>query len=411
VTDDSPIRRLADWSAGDLRELVAEWGSPLYVVDLDRVAANYERLRAAFPDAHVRYAAKANAGHAVLARLATEGAGVECASAGEVQRALDAGFVPDEVLYTAVNPPDRDLDVVVATAASAPDLTINVGARDTLDRLEERGYDGRLCVRVHPGVGAGHGESVATGADAKFGVPVDEAPAVVADAAARGFDVVGVHTHAGSGFTNDDLDAHRAVVEAVASVARRVDVDLEFVDVGGGFGVPYRPAEEPLDLDRVAATTREALADVDATPAIEPGRYLVADAGVLLTAVNTVKPAGDEVLAGTDAGMTTLLRPALYGSYHHVRNLAPDAADRPTETVSVVGPICESTDVLAESRSLPRPERGDVLAVGNAGAYGIEMASQYNSRPRPPVVALSGDETRLVRRRETIDDLTATEVR
>jgi len=411
MTDVPRVRRLTDWSAARLRDLVETHGSPAYVIDLDRVGANYERLAAAFPEAEIRYAAKANAGRAVLERLAAEGAGVECASAGEVRRALDAGFAPGDLHYTAVNPPARDLEYVLDVAESAPAITITAGARDTIDRLEAMGYRGRLCVRIHPGVGAGHGESVATGADAKFGIPADAAPAVVADAAERGFDVVGVHAHAGSGFTNEDLDAHRAVVETVADVATQVGVDLEFVDVGGGFGVPYLPDEEPLDLERVAETTRDALADVDATLAIEPGRYLVADAGVLLTTVNTVKPAGEEVLAGTDAGMTTLLRPALYGAYHHVRNLAPDADERQTETVSVVGPVCESTDVIAESRTLPRPKRGDVLAVGNAGAYGIEMALQYNSRPRPPVVALSDGEDRVVRRRETVDHLTAAEGR
>jgi len=196
--------------------------------------------------------------------------------------------------------------------------------------------------------------------------------------------VVGIHAHVGSGMLDDaDVESHREVVERLATVARESPVDLSFVDVGGGFGVPYHPDEEPLDLEAVAATTRDVLADVDAELVVEPGRYLVADAGVLLTEVNTVKSTDDATLAGVDAGMTTLLRPALYGAHHEVQSLAADAAERDEDLVSVVGPICESTDVLAEDRRLPRPERSDLLAVGNAGAYGIEMASQYNSRPRP----------------------------
>jgi len=251
---------------------------------------------------------------------------------------------------------------------------------------------------------------VATGADAKFGVPHDRAVDVLRRADARGFDVVGVHAHVGSGMLSEsDVAAHREVVERLAEVAREAPVELEFVDVGGGFGVPYRPDEDALDLDAVADATRDALADVDAELVVEPGRFFVADAGVLLTEVNTVKRTDGPTLAGVDAGMTTLLRPALYGAHHEVRALARDAHDRPARTVTVVGPICESTDVLAERRRLPRPERGDLLAVGNAGAYGVEMASQYNSRPRPAVAVLDGGDDRLARERDSLTDLTTPE--
>jgi diaminopimelate decarboxylase len=396
------VRRLSDWSVVGLRDLAAEYGTPLYVQDLDRVAQNYDRLTAAFPDADVHYAVKANAGRSVLEALREMGAGAECASAGEVHRALDAGFAPADIHYTAVNPPSQDLDYVLD---AAPDATFVVGATDTIERLADRGFDGRLAVRVHPKVGAGHSEDVATGADAKFGIPYERAVDALRDAVARGFDVVGIHAHVGSGMLDDaDVEAHREVVERLAAVAREAPADLEFVDVGGGFGVPYHPDQAPLDLQAVADATREELADVDADLVVEPGRFLVADAGVLLTDVNTVKATDGPMLAGVDAGMTTLLRPALYDAYHEVRSLARDASDRPERSVTVVGPICESTDVLAENRRLPRPERGDLLAVGNAGAYGIEMASQYNSRPRPAVVAVADDDRRLARERDSLSD-------
>ena len=401
------VRRLSDWSAVGLRDLAAEYGTPLYVQDLDRVAQNYDRLTAAFPDADVHYAVKANAGRSVLEALREMGAGAECASAGEVHRALDAGFAPADIHYTAVNPPSQDLDYVLD---AAPDATFVVGATDTIERLADRGFDGRLAVRVHPKVGAGHSEDVATGADAKFGIPYERAVDALRDAVARGFDVVGIHAHVGSGMLDDaDVEAHREVVERLAAVAREAPADLEFVDVGGGFGVPYHPDQAPLDLQAVADATREELADVDADLVVEPGRFLVADAGVLLTDVNTVKATDGPMLAGVDAGMTTLLRPALYDAYHEVRSLARDASDRPERSVTVVGPICESTDVLAENRRLPRPERGDLLAVGNAGAYGIEMASQYNSRPRPAVVAVADGDHRLARERDSLSDLTTPE--
>jgi diaminopimelate decarboxylase len=400
------VRRLSAWDAADLETLAAEYGTPLYVTDPGRVRENCRRLRAAFPAADVRYAAKAHTGRAVLETVREEGLGVECASAGEVDRAFAAGFRGAEVQYTAVNPPARDLDYVVDQWRERPDLTVTVGARDTLDRLRDRGFDGRLCVRVNPGVGAGHHEKVQTGGHAKFGVPYDRALDLVETVRERAT-FVGLHAHAGSGISGDDLQAHRELVRRMGELARAVE-PLEFVDVGGGFGVPYSEDEPPLDLASVAAATREALGPVDATLAVEPGRYVVADAGVLLTRVNTVKPATETTVAGVDAGMTTLLRPAMYDAYHAVRNLT--GPDRETISVTVAGPICETGDVLCEDRALARPRRGDLLAVGNAGAYGYEMSSTYNSRPRPAEVALTDGTPRRSRRRETLQDLTELEV-
>jgi len=404
------VRRLADWSAADCSDLAEEYGTPLYVTDLDRVRENAARLLAAFPDADVRYAVKAHTGRAVLETVRDAGLGAECASAGEVVRALDAGY--DEVQYTAVNPPAEDLDVVLDRWRDGASLTVVAGARDTIERLRDRGYDGRLAIRVNPGVGAGHHEKVTTGGHAKFGVPYDRVPELLSGARAD-FDVVGIHAHAGSGISGDQLDDHRELVARMGALAREVG-DLEFVDVGGGFGVPYREDEPPLDLDAVAEATREALGDVDAELAIEPGRYLVADAGVLLTRVNTVKPVGGDgsdgtvpVVAGVDAGMTTLLRPAMYDAYHSIRNLTDERPERP---VTVAGPVCETSDLFCEERPMPTPRRDDLLAIGNAGAYGYEMASTYNSRPRPAEVVMDGDEPRVARRRETLDALTELEV-
>jgi diaminopimelate decarboxylase len=405
------VRRSSDWDAERLRGLAEEFDTPLYVLDCDRVAENATRLREAFPDADVSYAVKANTTRPVLETVRDAGVGAECASAGEVQRALDAGFSGADVRYTAVNPPARDLDHVVSLSREH-DLVVTVGAADTLDQLADRGYDGRLCIRANPGVGAGHHEKVSTGAAPKFGVPYDRVPDLAATAVDRGFDLVGLHAHAGSGISGEDLDAHRELVVRMARLARRVtsDVtDLDFVNVGGGFGVPYRDEEAPLELSAVAAATREAFGDVPVALGIEPGRYFVADAGVLLTTVNTVKETTETTVVGVDAGMTTLIRPAMYGSYHEIVSLAPDADERDEISATVAGPICETADVLGEDRPLPAPEPGDRLAVGTAGAYGYEMSSQYNSRPRPAVVALDGNEARLATRREQLADLTRLE--
>jgi diaminopimelate decarboxylase len=411
------VRRLADWDAGRLDTLAAEFDSPCYVLDPARVRENCRRMQAAFPDAHCQYAAKANTARTVLQTVHDEGFAVECASAGEVLRALAAGVPGADVTYTAVNPSAVDLDAVVEAWHENPGLTITAGAADTVDRLRERGYDGRLCIRVNPGVGAGHHEKVVTGGHPKFGVPYGEAARLAVDAA-DDFDLVGIHAHAGSGISGDDLEDHRELVARMGALARDVSdrgIDLEYVDVGGGFGVPYHEDEPPLDLDSVADATREALGEVDARLAIEPGRYLVADAGVLLTRVNTVKETAAGVVAGVDAGMTTLLRPAMYDAYHAVRNLDAESEGaasasgdgRETVGVTVAGPVCETADLLWENRPLPRPERGDLLVVGNAGAYGYEMSSTYNSRPRPPEVTLEGE---VLRRRETLAEVSGLEL-
>jgi diaminopimelate decarboxylase len=405
--DSRPYRSIGDWDADRLAALADEHGTPLYVTDLDRVRANYRRFAAAFDDEHVMYAAKANTGRAVLSALLDAGADVECAAAGELQRTVDAGGDPDRLQYTAVNPPDRDLDYAVSLWRDHPGLIVTAGAADTLDRLAERGFDGRLLLRVNPGVGAGHHEKVATGADAKFGIPRNRVPAV-AKRAREAFQFVGLHAHVGSGILGDDLADHRRAMRTVGDLARAVG-PIERLDVGGGYGVPYHPDEEPLDLSAVAAATREALGDVDTEVTLEPGRYVVADASVLLTRVNTRKEAPEDTVVGVDASLSTMLRPSFFDAYHPVRNLA--TAARPVESVAVGGPLCTSADVFCTDRPLSRPERGDLLAIGNAGAYGYEFASNFHSQPRPAEVALEGGDARVVRERETVEDLTRLERR
>jgi diaminopimelate decarboxylase len=403
----TPVRRLADWDDERLRSLAAEYNTPLYVLDLDRVRANYRRFVAAFPDAHVMYAAKAHTGRAVLSALRDVGADIECAAAGELKRAVDAGADPNTLQYTAVNPPEADLDYAVELAADHPGLTITAGARDTFDRLAERGYDGRVAIRINPGIGTGHHEKVATGKDAKFGIPKEEVPAVAADVRER-FDLVGLHAHVGSGVLGDDLDDHCRAIATIADTARAVgDDDLEFVDIGGGFGVPYRENVDPLDMSDVGDRIREAVGDLNARLKLEPGRYIVTDAELILTRVNTVKNTPETTVVGVDASLATLVRPAMFDSYHPIRNVTA-----PTEEAipaSVGGPCCTSADVFCTDRPIARPERGDILAIGMAGAYGYELASQFHSQPRPAEVALDGGGVRVVRRRETTADVTRVE--
>jgi diaminopimelate decarboxylase len=404
--DSSRVRRLADWDRDRLIALADGHDTPLYVLDPERVRENYRRFAAAFPDAHVMYAAKAHTGRAVLSTLLDVGADIECAAGGELQRAIEAGADPNTLRYTAVNPPQADLEYAVSLAADHPGLTITAGARDTFDRLAALGYDGRVAIRVNPGIGTGHHERVATGKDAKFGIPRERVAAVAADVRER-FDLVGIHAHIGSGVLQEDIADHCRAIGRVADLAREAGAaDLEFVDIGGGFGVPYREEVSPLDMTAVGERVREAVGDLPARLALEPGRYIVADAELILTRVNTVKQA-DSTVVGVDASLATLVRPAMFGSYHPIRNVT--APDRESAPVSVGGPCCTSADVFCTDRPVARPERGDLLAIGMAGAYGYELASQFHSQPRPAEVAIDGENARVVRRRETLADVTRVE--
>ncbi|ELY60465.1 diaminopimelate decarboxylase [Natronococcus amylolyticus DSM 10524] len=407
LADSPAVRRLADWDHERLEGLADEYETPLYVMDLGRVKENYTRFSEAFPDAEVMYAAKAHTGKAVLEAVLEAGADIECAAWGELQRSIDAGADPNTLQYTAVNPPDHDLNYATDLAADAPGLTITIGATDTLDRLAERGYDGRVAIRINPGIGTGHHEKVATGADAKFGIPYEQVPEV-ADRVREEFELVGLHAHAGSGVLTEGLEEHCQAIERVGEMARRVgDADLEFVDVGGGYGVPYREDEDPLDLEKTSNMVRDAVGELEATLKLEPGRYVVADAGLILSEVNTIKEAPDTTVVGIDASLATLIRPAMFGSYHPMYNVS--APGRDPHPVTVGGPVCTSADVFAHDRPVARPERGDVLAIGNAGSYGYELASQFHSQPRPAEVALEDGEARIVRRRESLEDVTRVE--
>ncbi|MEY7851599.1 diaminopimelate decarboxylase [Natrarchaeobius sp. A-rgal3] len=407
LADSPAVRRLTDWDTERLESLAETHDTPLYVMDLDRVKENYARFSAAFPDADVMYAAKAHTGKAVLEAVLEAGGTIECAAWGELQRSIDAGADPNELQYTAVNPPDHDLEYATDLADDAPGLTITIGATDTLERLAERGYDGRIAIRINPGIGTGHHEKVATGADAKFGIPYEQVPEV-AERVRERFDLVGIHAHAGSGVLTEGLEDHCRAIERVGEMARRVgDSDLEFVDVGGGYGVPYREEDDPLDLEKTATMVRDAVGPLEAQLKLEPGRYVVADAGLILTTVNTIKEAPDTTVVGVDASLSTLIRPAMFGSYHPMLNVS--APERDPLEVTVGGPVCTSADVFAHDRPIAEPERDDILAIGNAGSYGYELANQFHSQPKPAEVALEDGEARVARRRETLEDVTRLE--
>ncbi|MHB8352506.1 MAG: diaminopimelate decarboxylase [Thermoplasmata archaeon] len=391
-------------------ELAERFGTPLYVTSEQRLRENVRRLRAAFeprwPVYRVLYAVKANSNPAIVRVLREAGCGADCSSPSEIRIAREAGVPASEMLYTAAFPSDEELG-----GALDRGLAINLDDPGLVERLFRLGTPSRLSFRLNPGATDAGPEGLRfSGRQSKFGTPLGPALRGYRWARRQGLRRFGLHTMPGSNILRSEHFGHvgRFLGDAARRIASATGVAPEFADAGGGLGVPYRPQERPLDLDRTADRLAQGLIR-GGSPAgafelwNEPGRLLVADSTVLLTRVTHVKP-GPPRFVGVDAGMHTLLRPALYGAYHEVYSVT---APRPGgfRKAIVTGPICENTDVLARDRRLPELQRGDLLALGTAGAYGFAMASQYNTRPRPAEILVTPREPRLIRRRETFDDL------
>ena len=388
------------------------FGTPTYVYAESVVRARCAALREAMRGLPVRllYALKANPAPALLQTIHDEGFGFDAVSPGEAALLAKLGVPARDVLYTTTSTSDDEL-----RAATGLGVRVNVDDVERLDRFGQLHPGAEVVVRFNPGLGAGHHRHVVTaGKEAKFGVPLDQAGEVEAVARRHGLRVVGLHQHIGSGIAQA-ADLWPAA-EALIGLAPRFP-ELQFVDLGGGFHVPYRPGDTPLDLRRLRTEVAEPavrlLAELrgpEAPPVevwFEPGRYPVAEAGVLLARVHTLKPTGPDgrhVFAGTDSGFNHLIRPTLYDAYHGLVNLSnPDGPLRPYD---VVGNVCESGDLFARQREVEELRRGDVLAVLGAGAYGMAMASTYNLRALPAEVLVRPDGTdALLRPRLTPADL------
>jgi diaminopimelate decarboxylase len=394
-------------------ELAEQIDTPLYVVSESQIRDNYTRLRGAlaqnYEKARIYYAAKANSNLSVLKILETEGACLDAVSPGEVSMALATGFPAERILFTGTSVRNDELKFLAES-----NVTVNVDSLSQLDRLLKIAVPHVLSVRVNPEIGAGHHDHCITaGKNTKFGLWETNVLKAYEMAKMAGVKRFGIHMHVGSGVL--DVDPFLLALNKLLSVAKKVHdeigVNFDFVDMGGGLGVPYKPMEKELDLasfsEKVLSLFKSKIDEYDLGEplfCVEPGRYLVCDASILLTRVNTVKMSPFKKFVGVDAGFNTLVRPTMYGSYHHVlvaNNL--DAVDE--ETYDVVGPVCESGDVLARDRRLPKIQEGDLLAVLNAGAYGYSMSSQYNARPRAAEVLVKNGNFALIRERETLDDL------
>ena len=395
-----------------LREAAERFGTPVYVHFEATVRARCRALKAALDGLPVRllYALKANGTPALLRTIAEEGLGFDAVSPGEVALLRQLGIDAGRVLYTTTSPSTDEL----ATAAASGAL-LNIDDVERLDVFGRRHAGAEVCLRFNTGVGAGHHRHVVTGGkEAKFGIPPEQSGRAAEVAARHGLRVVGLHQHAGSGVAEPEM-----LWPAVAALLDLAPLfpDLRFLNAGGGLSVPYRPSETAADLGSlrtdVAQPALDRLAEMgrdDVEIWFEPGRFLVAESGVLVTRVHTLKPTADRVFAGTDSGFNQLLRPTLYDAYHALANLSnPDGELR---TYDVVGNVCESGDLFARQREVQELRRGDLLAVLDTGAYGVAMASTYNLRPLPAEVLVREDgRFDLVRRRLSPDELAAAVLR
>ena len=395
-----------------LAALARRYGTPLYVYSAGTVRDRYRALQGAFTrPVLVCYALKANSSKAVAAVLAREGAGADIVSGGELGRALRAGFAPRRIVFSGVGKTEEEMAAGLRAGVKA----FNIESAEELDALAR--VAGRLkkiapvSVRLNPDINARTHPLITTGrAENKFGVETREALALYRRAALDPrLRVTGVQCHIGSQITS--LAPYRRAAAAVASLAatlKKQGIPLDFADLGGGLGISYKD-ETPLDPRELVRTLEKAFADQpELELLVEPGRYLVADAGLLLTKVLYRKQTSKRRFIIVDAAMTDLPRPALYNAWHPVQVVAPRRGKK--TMADVVGPVCESGDFLARQRPLPPLERGDLLAVLKAGAYGFAMSSQYNSRPRAAEVLVDGGKARLARRRETYADLTRGEI-
>jgi len=393
-----------------LADVAAKMGTPCYVYSAATILANYRAYEGAlqgFPHT-ICYAMKANGNLAILRLLAAAGAGFDIVSGGELHRVLKAGADPGKVVFSGVGKTSEEIDAALAAGIfafnceSEPELAL-------VDALaHRRGIKARVALRVNPDVAAETHAHIATGSlGHKFGVDIGQAEAVYERARQHGNLLLeGVSCHIGSQQFDFEpmMKAADRVLELIACLCAK-GFDIRHVDLGGGLGVTYRPDEPAPPISEFTAALREKVAGRDLHMFLEPGRSIVGDAGVLLTRVLYRKKSGDKEFVVVDAAMNDLIRPALYDAHHEILPLRAPETGSCGLRADVVGPVCESGDFLAQDRQMPEVFPGDLLAVCTVGAYGFAQASNYNARPRPAEVLIENGAWRVIRKRETLDDL------
>jgi len=400
----------------DLADLAAAVGTPFYCYSTATLERHYRVFAEAFaaaPGTLVCYSVKANSNLGVLATLARLGAGMDVVSEGELRRALAVKVAPDRIAFSGVGKTREEM----AFALEAGIFAFNVESEAELRALSEvaaaRGATARIAVRVNPDVDAKTHHKIATGkAENKFGVPFEEAPALYALASRLpGIAPSGVHMHIGSQIT--ELAPFKnafALLNELAGSLREAGFAIEFVNLGGGLGIPYRSDQPapPLPEDYARLVAAE-VGDLGVRLLFEPGRMIAGNAGILVSRVLYVKRGTSKIFTIVDAAMNDLMRPTLYEAYHEILPVTEPEPGTPSIVTDVVGPVCETGDYLALARSLPELQAGDLISVMTAGAYGAVLASEYNSRLLVPEVLVAGNRYSVTRPRPSYDDMLAKE--
>lgn len=408
----SYINEVDFFKGNSASELLKTYGSPLYLYNEDIMRSNMKTLKnmiSKYPYT-ANYSIKANSNLSILKMALEEGLNCDAMSEGEIRLLMLAGFPTDRIFFVPNNVSAAELQFAIDN-----NIMTSLDSLDQLKLYGELNRGGKCAVRLNPGVGAGHHEKVVTaGKNTKFAITDDQLDEMFKIAAEYDLKIVGINQHVGSLFM--DPEPFLKAVENLLVMSERFG-KLEFIDFGGGYGVPYHKVSEdqaPFDFASFEAKFEKLIDDyvarVGYAPLFktEPGRYTCCEACVLLGSVNATKNNADKKFAGTDIGMNILARPTLYGSWHDIEVIRNDApiTDGEREVVSVVGNICESGDIIAADRDLPVIKTGDIVAVLDAGAYGYSMASNYNMRLRPAEVMITSDgSAKVIRRRDTFEDL------
>lgn len=387
-----------------LLQIAERFGTPVYVYDAEKIKQQYQKLKDGFAilDTSFFFACKALTNVNVLKYISSLGCGIDCSSINEVKLALHAGVSPAKILYTSNGISFEEIEEAVQSG-----VHVNIDSLSNLEKFGKKfGNSYPVGVRLRPNILAGGNLKISTGHEkSKFGIPVDQLDHLLQIVNENNIHIKTLHIHTGSDIKDADVFVHgiKVLTELVAHFP-----DLEVIDLGGGFKVPYEPDDEETDIAHIAARLKtyldSHLFNKRKTYKLwfEPGKFLVSECGYLLTQVNVIKDNGAQIFAGINTGLNHLIRPMMYDAYHHIINLSnPHAEER---AYTVTGYICE-TDTFATDRLLHEVREGDILAIYNAGAYGFEMSSNYNSRYKPAEVLVVNGEAKLVRKRDEFEDL------
>ncbi|MFI5193123.1 MAG: diaminopimelate decarboxylase [Chitinophagales bacterium] len=387
-----------------LIQLAGQYGTPLYVYHAEKIKAQYERLSAAFnkTDAVFFYACKALTNINILRYIKNAGANVDCSSINEVKLALHAGFPSSRILYTSNGIAFSEIE-----EAQQLGVIINIDSLSNLDKFGAKfGHDYPVGIRLRPNILAGGNIKISTGHDkSKFGIPVEQINKILDVVKRHGMYIRDLHIHTGSEI--QDVEVFIRGIDILFEITHHFP-ELEFIDLGGGFKVASKPGEQETDIVLLAEKVGAAFAGhpcKNGKPLqiwFEPGKFLVSEAGFFVTRVNVMKETGAANFVSVDSGFNHLIRPMFYDAYHHIENISNP--DGPMKNYAVVGNICE-TDTFAWNRALHEVREGDYLVFRNAGAYGFEMSSNFNSRLKPAEVMMISGESKLIRKRDVFEDL------